>query len=275
MPQMHPRKSPWRSSFVGNVTFTVAAEVGNAISVAMQYLSGKAKDVDARATLKCWLSQDSAGDVILPPHKMPAGGYAVGTDGTILPGAPRPDCVLTKATLIKDVTTAEQFSTSTTSLYRIAGAQYSKTAAVDLTFSAAHVVTANKFGCILVMINAAGTISTKVVASPQAYDTIILARAALPAPDAGKVALGWIEIANNAGDWTANTDDLTDASDLTTAVFVDASEAGAFPPVFDLTCEADGDADITFTETGVRGPFYLNALLPDGTVVTSGAITFA
>ena len=33
----------------------------------------------------------------------------------------------------------------------------------------------------------------------------------------------YLAIANNAGDWVANTDDLTNRSDLTTATFVDGT----------------------------------------------------
>lgn len=39
-----------------------------------------------------------------------------------------------------------------------------------------------------------------------------------------------------------------------------------------LICEADGDADIDFTDTGT-GTVYLNLVMPNGTIVTSDAIT--
>jgi hypothetical protein len=69
----------------------------------------------------------------------------------------------------------------------------------------------------------AGVISTKIPGATQtttmAYDTAALALAALPAVTAGNVAIGYIEIANNAGTWTANTDDMTAASDVTSATF--------------------------------------------------------
>ena len=38
--------------------------------------------------------------------------------------------------------------------------------------------------------------------------------------------------------------------------------------------EADGDADLDIVEAGAA-TWYLNVLLPDGTIVSSGAITFA
>ncbi len=137
------------------------------------------------------------------------------------------DGVFLKGTLAVDAV-AEKFKTTTITVYSIAGVMYRKAATTALVFTAAHPVTASKFGIILVQINAAGTISTKIPGATQttamAYDSAALALAALPAADAGNVAIGYIAIENDAGTWTANTDDLTDASDLTSATFVDATE---------------------------------------------------
>jgi hypothetical protein len=121
--------------------------------------------------------------------------------------------------------TATRYKTTLTAIYSIGGPFYSKVATdhSDLEFSAAHVVSATKFGVILVQITAAGVLSTKVPSATQAYNTAALALAALPAADALNVALGYIAIAADAGDWTANTDDMTDGSDLTTATFVNAT----------------------------------------------------
>ena len=41
-----------------------------------------------------------------------------------------------------------------------------------------------------------------------------------------------------------------------------------------LTCETDGDIDIDFTDSGSQ-TIYLNLLMPNGTTVTSDAITHA
>lgn len=101
----------------------------------------------------------------------------------------------------------------------VAGVLFEKAATTAKTFTAAHVITANKFGVILVQETVAGVVSTKVPLSPQAYNDAASALAALPAPDADNIAIGYIAIANNAGDWTANTDDLTNGSDVTTATF--------------------------------------------------------
>ena len=130
--------------------------------------------------------------------------------------------VLSPAGLAIDAT-PEKFKTTLRFVGRLNGETFGKAATTALTFSAAHVVTASKFGIVLVQITPAGVISTKVPGATQttamAYNTAALALAALPAVDTGNVAMGYIAIANNAGDWTANTDDLTAASDVTTATF--------------------------------------------------------
>ena len=41
-----------------------------------------------------------------------------------------------------------------------------------------------------------------------------------------------------------------------------------------VVSEDDGDIDLTITDTGVA-TFYINLIMPDGKVYTSGAITFA
>ncbi len=117
--------------------------------------------------------------------------------------------------------TPEEFKTTNRFVGRLNGETFGKAATTALTFTANHVITASKFGVVLVQVTPAGTISTKVPGATQAYNSAALALAALPAADAGNVPMGYIAIANNAGDWTANTDDLTAASDVTTATFVD------------------------------------------------------
>jgi hypothetical protein len=117
--------------------------------------------------------------------------------------------------------TPEQFKTTNRLVGRLNGETFGKAATTALTFTAAHVVTALKYGVVLVQITPTGTVSTKVPSSTQAYNTAALALAALPTADAGNVAIGYIAIANNAGDWTGNTDDLTAASDVTSATFTD------------------------------------------------------
>ncbi len=98
--------------------------------------------------------------------------------------------------------------------YAIAGVVYHKNASKEVAFTAAHVVSLDSWGAVLFQINAAGTISTKVVGTPQAYATEALARAAVPAPDASNVAIATLIIESDAGTWTANTDDIKAAGDL-------------------------------------------------------------
>lgn len=133
------------------------------------------------------------------------------------------DALFDIGTLAISGVAAEKFKTTTTAAYKIGGAQYTKAATDNLTFTAAHVVTATLWGIILIQINAAGTVSTKVPAATQAYASQALALAALPQADANNVALGYIIINADSGDWTANTDDMTNGSDLTTATFTDAT----------------------------------------------------
>ena len=130
-----------------------------------------------------------------------------------------PTSLFSQSTMSKNAGTAEQFDL-TAFRFMANGTYVIKAAATGRTFSAAHVVSANKYGVILVQVDSAGTVTTKVPAATQAYDTSAMAVAALPAADANKVPVAYVIIANNAGAWTANTDDLTNGSDLTTATFV-------------------------------------------------------
>lgn len=122
----------------------------------------------------------------------------------------------------------EKYKTTTTMWYTIDGVSYEKTAVTAQVFSAAHVVTASKFGIILLQIDSAGAITTKVPAATpttaMAYETANAALAALPSPDSARAYFGYILIGAKAATWTANTDDMTPASDLTSVVFGDAAE---------------------------------------------------
>ena len=256
-----------------DAAFVIGAEGGDAINVGIQLKDADGVDLAVRGMVKAYLSDDAAGDSLAAAA--PSGGCAIGTDGVLVPLTPAlANALMVDGNLAIDAT-PEKFKTTQTAAFLINGVSHVKAAAIEQVFSAAHVITASKFGVILVQINAAGTISTKVPASPQAYDDAPTALAALPAVDAGNVALGYIAIENNAGDWTANTDDLTDASDVTTAAFNDASETAiGAAKAFELVSEADGDIDININEAGVA-TWYLILQLPNGKLVPSGAITFA
>lgn len=122
--------------------------------------------------------------------------------------------------------TPEDFETTQIAVYSIGGVMYTKAASVVTAFTAAHVVTAAKFGTVLIQINAAGTISSLVTGATQttamAHATAAAAVAAVPAPSADNVALGYFLIEAGIADWDANTDDMTAASDLTDITIVNA-----------------------------------------------------
>jgi len=258
---------------LGVHTIGVGADAGTTIALTIQLKNAAGGDMAERASLYAYLSDDSTGDSIAATA--PSGGVAVGADGLAIPVTPAlTNALLVDGNLAID-SVAEKFKTGQTSAFLIGGVSHTKAATTALVFTAAHVITALKFGCIRVQINAAGTVSTKVVGTPQAYDDAPTALAALPAADAGNVSLGHIAIENNAGDWTANTDDLTNASDVTTAAFTDSTEtpiAGA--KAWMLTSESDGDIDLVVTEAGAA-TWYLVLVLPNGKRIVSGAITFA
>jgi hypothetical protein len=149
------------------------------------------------------------------------------------------DGLLAHGGLEIDGSTASDFATSAIAVYRIGGVAYQKAATTGISFTAAHVVTLETFGIILIQIDAAGAISTVVPAATPTtameFASAALAIAALPAADEGNVALGYIVIEADTGDWTANTDDLTDAGDLTSATFVDATPVTTTLSITDLT----------------------------------------
>jgi len=136
---------------------------------------------------------------------------------------------------LKVDSTPEETATTAAFNAMVAGVLYHKAIATAIAFTAAHAVTASKFGIILYQMTAAGVVSTKVPAATptttMAYATYNAAVAALPAADASNIALGYVVIAADSGGWTAITDDLTDGSDLTSATFVDLSRVATTPAV--------------------------------------------
>lgn len=256
--------------------FTIGVEADNVINVAIQLFDREnGNELSERAGVTGYLASDATGDTFLVAG--PDGGVAIGTDGMMVATTPSlSDALLVDGNLAISGVAAEKFKTTQTAAYLVNGISKTKAATDNLTFTAAHVITASKFGIILVQINAAGTVSTKVPVSPQAYNDAPTALAALPAVDAGNVALGYIAIENNAVDWTANTDDLTNGSDVTTAAFTDATETtigGA--KAYWFVSEADGDIDVNITHAAGGKTLYLVIVAPDGKVYPSSAITFA
>ena len=139
------------------------------------------------------------------------------------------DGLLSIGTLAISAAAAEKFKTTTTAYYTLDGIQYSKAATDNLVFSANDTINTGTaegdfFGVWLVQVNAAGTVSTKSPATDQSYTSADLALGALPTADANNTALGYIIIgANTDSAWTANTDDMTPASDCASAVFEDSA----------------------------------------------------
>lgn len=268
-----PQKfNPYQSDFVGDTTtITVAAKVSTTINVAIQVKDYNANTPGVRTRVSAYLSTDSGGGNLAAAA--PTGGVAIGSNGVLIPKTYNPsNALLKKGTLLIDAT-PEKFKTTTTAVYSIGGAIFSKVATTAIVFTAGHIISASKFGVVLIQVNAAGTISTKVPLSTQAYNSAPLALAALPSPDAGNVALGYIAIATGVGAWTANTDDLTNGSDVTMAAFNDATEQAVAPRAFDLITNTSGQVDINITDSGSPA-FYLILELPNGSLLPSSIIQF-
>lgn len=197
---------------------------------------------------------------------------AVTTSGVIVPGG---NGIIVAGALTVH-STPEQLALAL-SRYMIGGAVVEKAAATAITFSAGHVVTASKYGAILVMINASGTVSTKVVAATQAYDTAAQAVSALPAVDSGKIKIAHIVIANNSGDWTANTDDLTDGSDLTTATITMTAALTPFVSAATFTSLTPVVGTVSATQSvvlGEKNDYVVLHYTSDGTgALTNGQAT--
>lgn len=189
-----------------------------------------------------------------------------------------PTSLIIGGTLAIDAT-AEKFKLITkTAVYLVGGVAKSKAPATAIVFTLAHTVnvaaaagTAH-WGAIFVQINAAGTVSTKVITADQDYATEALAIAALPAtPDTGNVQLGYITIQVKTGGraWTANTDDMTAASDVTAANFYSTADstttiAGAITPV----AASQVDGVLTAGNSNVDQDQYLVLLMTsDGSYV--------
>ena len=137
------------------------------------------------------------------------------------------------------------------------GVNYSKAANTTGTaFSNAHVISASKYGAIRMFINAAGAISSDVPLATQAYDTALEAITAANAVaiPSNKIQIGLIVIQNDASLWTANTDDLTDASDVIKATFYNITSS--FTEIAEHTLSAD-------EITAQKGTYYLSRDLTD------------
>jgi len=162
------------------------------------------------------------------------------------------------ANLVTGTSAAEKIKNSEFG-YHIAQANNVK-AAAETVFSEAHVVTASKFGAIAVYINAGGDILTEInettQTTAQAYDTFVAALDKIEAnvlPD-DNILIGIIVIQAGGSDWTANTHDLTPASDLAAVRYINK-----------LSCFTDIDThELSEAELlDGKGVFYSSEQKPD------------
>ena len=131
------------------------------------------------------------------------------------------DGIVTPLTLTKGVTTAKTFITnSVASAYRIGGVAVAFVGSSTQAFTTTHQISINKWGAVLLQVSQAGAMTTKVVASPQAYTAAADAVAALPAADVGYLAVGHWLIQAGAVAWEATTKDLQNGVDCTSAIGV-------------------------------------------------------
>lgn len=125
--------------------------------------------------------------------------------------------------------TPEDFKTTTPIFIQVDGIQRTLAATDNLAFASGYTInvgtaTGDFWGAFLVEATGVATpvITAKANGADQAYASEAEAIAALPAVTAGSVAIGYITVqANTDSAWTANTDDLTAASDCQAANFVD------------------------------------------------------
>lgn len=188
-----------------------------------------------------------------------------------------PDTAILRAGAITVHSTPEQLALAL-SRYIVGGRVFEKAAATAITFTAAHVITALKFGIILLSVNNAGTVSSKVPLATQAYATAGEALAALPVVDTDKVAIGYLLIENNAVDWTANTDDLTAASDIQAITIVtNAAVARALSAGKAFVTNEAGLGALAAASAALQGTDVENLILlytSDGTgALTHGTVT--
>lgn len=175
-----------------------------------------------------------------------AGGFTVGTDSPVTSDAQvtsatyydvRGSSGVVAAPTLAVGATPEQIAqgAGTVKVNGLRKAEIS--AAAGLTFAVADTIDADKFGGFLLVSTLAGTAIRTLSAdgdpavSAQAYATSAAAEAALDALEAAMPELfavvGRLVIENDGTEWVGNTDDLDDASDVTTATFT-AKTAGTY-----------------------------------------------
>jgi len=158
-------------------------------------------------------------------------------------------------------------------IYRIAGTNYSKGAvAAGTALPTGYAITTACYGVIMVYINAAGTISYNFPATTQAYASVALAMAAGDAMEtpASLCYFGRVLCYNNTGsEWNSQTDDLTNASDITNAVFMDANVGWYDMATYTFNATDLAAQGAVFSVTDMRYKYvrlYLSTLTGSGKV---------
>ena len=169
------------------------------------------------------------------------------------------ESVVQHANLAVSAVAAEKYKTTQSIFAVLKGFSITKTATDNLTFTAADTINVGTavgdyWGVWKVEMGLDGTLYTNSPSADQTYANEAAAIAALPATTANRVYIGYITVeANSDSAWTANTDDMTAASDCQAANFYDVTEvsqlmAVSSSPAADLTASssaADLSADST------------------------------
>ena len=74
--------APVVSGVLADATFVVGIEAADVINVAIQFVDSAGADIDERASVRFYLSNDANGDV--PSVAAPSAGIAIGTDGAMI-----------------------------------------------------------------------------------------------------------------------------------------------------------------------------------------------
>ena len=208
--------------------------------------------VTAAVTVLVWIvSEDTPMVQITPAIAAPTSGRSTSCSGAVSGAA----TTLRSSTAIsaRQRRRPEKWKTTGVARHIHGGAVIEKAAVTAQVFSANYTINnagvGQKWGVVLIQQALAdGAYSTKTIAADQAYATQgeALTAAAGVAADAGKIIVGAIAIqSKNNLKWTANTDDLTAASDVGAVAFY---ATGAVPAAGTYTAECVSVAPAALAE---------------------------
>ena len=166
---------------------------------------------------------------------------------------------LVAATIVVDAVAEKYKNTAVSRYLSTTGVFHEVAANTAQTFTAAHTInnaaSGQKWGTIVIQQAATtGVLSTKVISADQAYATQAEAEAAAlgVTADAGNFIVGAITIqSKNNTKWTANTDDMTVASDVAAVTFygTGAGTSGGVSFSGTVATPACDVVPVAFTET--------------------------